>query len=118
MELIIILGVLAFLLQVFAAWFAYRIWKFDRLSAWWLALVLAFLIQGVRRLLTLLEDSSQFSFGSSVLFDRALSVVISLLIAIGLFAMLKRFESFEIISKEAGRVVKKINQNGRKRGAV
>lgn len=99
MELIVILDVLAVILQLAAAWFAYRIYRFNRLSKWWLALVLAFCIQGLRRGF---QGYIDLGYGQNLspILDRSLMFVISLLIVVGLFAMLKNFEGFEVVANK------------------
>jgi hypothetical protein len=86
--------------QAISIIFAFRIYKFNRLSKWWLALILAFLIQGIRRLITLYDDINLISITNNLLIDRSLMFIISILILIGLWAMMKNFENFDIIEKK------------------
>lgn len=64
-----ILDIVAAIFQFVAAYFGYRIWKLNRIGNWWLALVFAFVIQGVRRTLTFFEDIVNPLIGSSNLLD-------------------------------------------------
>jgi len=100
MDLLIIgLGVLAVLFQFSAAYFVYRIHKFERLSKWCLALVLAFVLQGLISMRTLILDLSVIGLTQEMLFDRVLMVLVSLFICVGLWGMIKNFESFDLISR-------------------
>lgn len=98
-------GILSIVLQFLAAYLGYRIYKFNRMSKAWLLIILAFLIQGVRRIITFYDDINLISITNNVLIDRSLMFLISLFMAIGLLAMMKRFESFEIIEKETKKKV-------------
>lgn len=103
--LILVLDSLAVFLQLLAAWFGYSIYKFNRLSKGWLAIVVGFLIQAVRRAVQLYSDSQGFVL--NVILDRALMVIISLLIFIGLWSMLKNFENFEFVKDNVRRKIKR-----------
>jgi len=100
-ELIVALGVLSILCQFAAAYFGYKIYKCNRLGKWWLALVIAFVIQGVRRLLTTFDDYSALGFSGDQVIDRLFQFSISLLILIGLWCMLKNFQRFEVVEKQS-----------------
>jgi hypothetical protein len=92
------LDLIAVLLQLFASYFAFRIYSFNRLSKWWLALVFAFLIQAVRRAIQLYVD---FGVGNTNVFlDRVMMFIISLLMVAGLLAMLKNFENFDVVAEK------------------
>jgi hypothetical protein len=95
----------AFFLQLAAAWLSYKIYKFNRLSKGWLAIVAAFLLQALRRLVQLYYNYSGDVL--SVFFDRAIMLLISFLIFIGLWSMLKNFENFEIVSSNLKSKIKK-----------
>jgi len=70
------------------------------MSNWWLALVLTFIIQGIRSVFTFLDDAGMQSiFTKNPILDRTLMFVISLLIVVGLWTLLRNFENFEIIEK-------------------
>jgi dolichyl-phosphate-mannose--protein O-mannosyl transferase len=104
---LIILDALAVILQLAAAYFGYKIYQYNRSTKWWLALVLAFVIQAVRRAITLSSDWSITTASSSVILDRSLAAIISLLIMIGLWAMLKNFENFSVIENKIEKKLKK-----------
>jgi len=96
----VILGIFAAIFQFIAAFLGYKIYKFNRLNKWWLALIVAFIVQGIRRVFTIFEDAGNPLITSNVLFDRTLMFIISLLIVIGLWAMIKNFESFDIVANK------------------
>jgi hypothetical protein len=96
---------LAFVLQLAAAWLSYKIYKFNRLSKGWLAIVAAFLLQALRRLVQLYYDYSGDVL--NIVFDRAVMLFISLLIFIGLWSMLNNFENFELVSFNLKSKIKK-----------
>ena len=98
-------GVLSIILQFLTAYFGYRIYKFNRMSKWWLVLILAFLIQGVRRIITFYYDINLISITNNILIDRSLMFLISFFMAVGLLTMMKRFEKFEFIEKETKRKI-------------
>lgn len=106
----VFLGGFAILFQFLAAYFGYRIFKYNRLSKPWLALVFAFIIQGIRRLLTLFDDIGRPLLTQSALLDRTLMFIISLLIVIGLYEMMKNFENFEVIKEQTRNKSMKINK--------
>lgn len=108
MEAHILLDSLALILQLVAAYLAWRIYLFNKTNKWWLALVTAFFIQGIRRVFSLFEDAN--IIGSSLLLDRTLAFTISLLIVVGLWAMLRNFENFEVIKTKVNKI-----ENGKKR---
>jgi hypothetical protein len=97
---ILLLDVLAVVLQLMASYFAYRIFKFNRLNKRWLALVLAFLVQTVRRGVQVCVDLNILSL--NVFIDRVLMFIISLLMIVGLWTMMKNFENFEVVEKNVG----------------
>lgn len=94
---VLTLDVLAVFLQLVAFYFAFKIYQFNRLSRWWLALVFAFLVQAVRRGMQVYSDFG--GRGSNIFFDRIMMFTISLLMVVGLIAMLKNFENFDVVAK-------------------
>ena len=103
--LIIFLDGTALVLQLVAAWFGYKIYQFNRLSTGWIALIIAFLIQVVRRMFQIYYDYMGVEMG--ILFDRSLMFFISLLLVIGLWSMLKNFENFDLVERRVKQVVKR-----------
>jgi len=108
--IILSLGILSIILQFLTAYFDYRIYRFNRMSNWWLALILAFLIQGVRRIITFYEDINLTSITNNILIDRSLMFLISLFMAVGLWIMMKRFEKFDFIEKETKRKMRRLKK--------
>lgn len=92
---IVLLDGAALALQLMAAWFGYKIYRFNRLSTGWIALIIAFLIQVVRRIFQVYYD--YVGVNIDILFDRILMFFISLLLVIGLWSMLKNFENFDLV---------------------
>jgi len=104
---ILVLDMLSVISQFLAVYFSYRIYSYNRLTKWWLAIALGFSTQGARRAVTLYEDVNLTEASNAILLDRILMLVISLLILAGLWAMLKNFESFEIVEKKVKEKLKK-----------
>jgi len=82
------------------------IYRFNRLSKWWIALILAFLVQGIRRGVQIYTDLGYGSLGVSL--DRSLMLVISFLMVVGLWAMMKNFEQFDVVSSKVREKIKKM----------
>lgn len=103
----LVLDLLAILFQFTAAYFGFRIYRFNRLSPGWLAVVLGFIIQGLRRTITLLVDVNYLVVSSEAFesFDRLMAMFISVLMVVGILSMLRSFESFEVVCRK-GRDVK------------
>ncbi len=93
---IIILGVLSLIFQFLAAYLSWNIYYFNKTNKWWLALVFAFVLQAIRRVQQVYYDIVGTS-AQNIFLDRGLMFLISLLILIGLWSMLKNFENFEVI---------------------
>lgn len=105
--LILIFGIFSILFQFASVYLGYKIYTFNRIRKWWLALVFAFLIQGVKRIIVTYQDYFISGISSIILVDRVLQLLISLLIFIGLWSMFKNFENFEIIEKKVKAKIKK-----------
>lgn len=99
-EIILVIGILSVLCQFASVYFSYKIYSYNRLGKWWLALVVAFFIQGLRRIFTVFEDSSVIFFTNIQILDRWFMFTISVLIVVGLWSMLKNFESFDVVEKK------------------
>jgi len=98
-NLLITLNCLALVFQLFAFYLAWRIYLYNKSNKWWLAFVFAFILQAVRRVFTLLEDMKVIE--QWLITDRVFAFTISLMMVIGLWAMLKNFENFTVIEKTA-----------------
>lgn len=105
-DVIVTLSVLAFLFQLLAAWVSYKIYAFNRLSNWWLALIIAFLVQAIRRGFQIFYDVSSTSM--NIVLDRSLMFLISLFLFLGLWSMLKNFENFDVVQKKVDSKIKKV----------
>ncbi|HEV8290037.1 MAG TPA: hypothetical protein VGQ00_03755 [Candidatus Norongarragalinales archaeon] len=89
-------GVLAIVLQVVAAWYAYRILKHMGAARFWILVIIALLIMGIRRLTALLiETGSLPAFsGTLALFDRSiLPFLISVFLVLGLYELDKKLKA-------------------------
>jgi hypothetical protein len=87
------IDLLAVFFQFFAAYFGYRVYKLNKLSGGWLALVLGFVLQGVRRFVVFLTDASLLSLpGNFDVIERVLAAVISFCILVGIFSLLKDYK--------------------------
>lgn len=106
-ELIFVFDILSVLCQFAVVYFGYKIYAYNRLTKWWLALVAAFFIQCVRGVLTIFDDAALSSFSNTQIIDRLFMFDISLLILIGLLAMTRNFESFEFLEKKVRDKLKK-----------
>jgi hypothetical protein len=93
---VILLGAFSLIFQFLATYFSWRIYSFNKTNKWWLALVFAFVLQAVRRVQQVYYDIVGLS-AQNILLDRGLMFLISLLILIGLWSMLKNFENFRVI---------------------
>jgi hypothetical protein len=110
---VIALDFFAVLFQLLAAWMSYKIYSFNRLSKWWLALVVAFIVQASRRGFQIFYDLSDTNM--HILLDRSLMFLISLLLFLGLWSMLKNFENFDIVQKKVNNFVGKTDRLKNKR---
>jgi len=100
---LMVLDAFAVLLQFGAAYFGYKIYRSNKLSKWWLALILAFLLQGIRRVFTLNTDIVLSTITPDIILDRLLQFIISALICIGLWSMKENFRKFDAVSKKLWR---------------
>lgn len=86
-----------------AAYLAYEVYKYDRLSRAWLSVVAALLLLSVDGLLDLARDIGVFPLltGEIAAFAQyhLLDSLILLLFLFGLWGMKYKFESFEILEK-------------------
>ena len=113
----ILVLVIATLIQLLAVYFAYKIYTYNRLSKWWLAIIVALFLDVLRRFTTFLEFaevSSSLESQISLLEHFILPIVTTLLFTVALWSMAKNFESFEVVEKEAKEKVKEINTRKKK----
>lgn len=96
LKTILILDVISVIFQLLATIIAYKIYVFNKFNKWWLALVFAFFLQTIRRLVTSIEDFGIVSIPSYGDADRLLMVVISLFMFIGLYALWRSFNDFDL----------------------
>jgi hypothetical protein len=102
LELVILFGVLQIVLQAVAAYFSYRIFAFNRVRKWWLAVTWALILMTFRRITALLIELKWLvSFSGSISdIDRIiLPFLISVLLLWGIYAMFRNFEEFDVVEK-------------------
>jgi hypothetical protein len=101
-NLSIFLGVLQIIFQAIAACFSYKIFTFNRVRRWWLAVTGALVLMTLRRITALMTQLSWLdSFGGIISdVDKViLPFLISVLLLWGIYAMLKNFQDFEVVEK-------------------
>jgi hypothetical protein len=89
-------------LQAVAAYFSYRVFVFNRVGRWWLAVTWALVLMTLRRVSALLIELKVLgTYGGLVAdIDRIiLPFIISVLLLWGIYAMFKNFEDFEVVEK-------------------
>jgi len=93
-----------------AAYLAYEVYRYDRLSRAWLSVVAALLLLSVNGLLNLAQELGTFPIltGEIALFAKnyLLQSMILLLLLFGFWGMKYKFESFEILEKRVGEKVR------------
>ncbi len=97
-----VLGVLQIIIQIVAAYFSYKIYKYNRLSKAWLAVFLALIVMTFRRFTALainLGVLKQFSGSIQFIDSIGLPFIISVFLLIGLWSMSRSFENFEVVEK-------------------
>ena len=97
-----VLQAIALAASIFAVYFSYRIYRYNRLSKAWLSVTAALVFLSLRRFLGLLNLTGITSDLPEIIdfIDRPLvPLVVSLLLAIGLWRMKKSFETFDVVEK-------------------
>jgi hypothetical protein len=92
-ELIFVFAALSIICQFLALYISYEIYKYDKFSKWWLAMILAFFLQFIRRVVSMYNDANLSTFSSSAILDRAFMFFISLFMLIGLWQILRYLET-------------------------
>ncbi len=92
--LVIALDIIQILLQLGAAWFAYRIIGLMGGSLFWILVVVAFLLQAVRRVTALALDAGVPTLTGELAFvDRtALPFLISVFLLLGMYELHRRLK--------------------------
>jgi len=92
-ELNQILGIVQVLLQVAATYFAYKLIKITGTFRAWSIILIALVLQTVRRMITLMVTISLIPRGDTYTFldQGALPLLISLCLAAGMYELLKMF---------------------------
>ena len=115
-SLYIIFGILDILLQLTAAFFAVRIYKYNQLNKLWLAVPAGFLMMAVRRVIAILVYTEILTTIDLPLLDSVLfPLVISLLLVFGIWSMSKNFTDFKILEKNVSKKVHSFKQSRKKK---
>lgn len=120
-EIIWTLDVFSILGAAISLYISYRIYRYNRLSAGWLAVTGGFVASIVRRTLTFFGGLPGWPWPSEILklSERVLSAALFILFAWGLWSLLKRFESFEITQQNTLETVRTFEETRHeKAGAV
>jgi len=95
-----LIAIIQIIVQFAVAFLSCKIYCYNRIRKAWLAVTVAFILMGLRRITALLmgmEYLPQLE-GSLLWLDRiGLPFLISILLMCGFYSMLKQFESFKII---------------------
>ena len=116
-DISVILGVLQIVIQLVAVYFSYIIFTFNRLNKAWLAVILALILMTIRRFTVLLTelDALPALTGTIQFIDRIiLPFAISIFLAVGLFTMMKKFETFEVVEKATKKKIKDFIESKRR----
>jgi hypothetical protein len=107
---LVILGGVALVFQLVAAYLAFKIYKFNRLSGWWLILLSAFELEALRRFILVIQDIQLSYVPPSLMLDRTILFAVSLFLNIGLLSMLHSFQSFDFLEKKVSEKAKKLKK--------
>ncbi len=108
--ILVLLGGFALGLQLLAAYLAYKIYKFNRLSGWWLIVLSAFELEALRRVIQVISDIQLTEIPAGLLLDRTMLFAVSLFLNIGLMSMLYNFQNFDFLEKKVSEKVKKMKK--------
>jgi hypothetical protein len=93
-------------LQLMAAFFAWRIFLFNRMDRGWIAIVFAMVLMAARRVLNLFLQAgfiSPMPIFSEM--DTWIQLLISVSVVTGMYSMYKSFEGFAIVDAKATKKV-------------
>ena len=108
--LLVVIAAFSLILQLSAAYLAYKIYKFNRLSPLWLIMLSAFELEVLRRMVIVFADLTAPTIPITAIFSHTLMFAISLFLNIGLFGMMKNFETFEFVEKNVQNKSKKFQK--------
>ena len=108
----IVVGVLSIIGSIITVYLCQKIYLFNRLSKWWSAVTMAFVLIVFRRGIGFLRDFNVYpAYTETLRFsENILLLAISALYIVGFVAMLRNFENFDVVekrTKEALRHMKK-----------
>ena len=110
------LGIVSILAAAVTAVFAYNIYRHNRLSKPWLAVILAFALMIVRRIVGFSLDLDLYADMKDLisLTENVLMVASSLLFIWGFWAMRKNFQRFDIVEKRSKENIAEFNNRKKK----
>lgn len=109
----IIFGILSVVISIFAAYFSYGVYRYNRLSKAWLAVTVAFILVIVQRSIRFIATANYFSELRIILdsLDGSILLVTSILFIWGLSSMKKNFEKFDVVEKNVEKKTQNFNNN-------
>jgi len=104
-------------LLLFAAYFAHRIYTFNRIANVWLAVPIALTLLAFRQTLTLFKiDFLENLFGQFVILDTLfIPLLISIFLAQGMWVLAKSFENFDVVERNVEDKVKNFSKTKKKK---
>jgi hypothetical protein len=112
LDISLVLSLAQIVIQFIAAYFSYKIYLFNRGNYGWISVTIALVLMSFRRITVLVLGFNYmpaFSGLISSLDKLVLPSLISILLFIGLWSMLKDFERFEILKSKVKFKLKKKN---------
>lgn len=106
-----LLGIFQIFVQLFAAYFSYKIYLFNMENKGWLTVSFALILMTFRRITALLigmEYIPEFSGWIANLDRLILPSIISILLFFGFWSMLKNFEQFNVIQSNVKNKIKNL----------
>lgn len=108
-----LMAIIQIIIQFIAAFFSYKIYTYNRVAKPWLAVTVAFILMGFRRITALLTGFGYLPNLEGLLLwlDRILlPFLISVFLVWGIWTMLKQFESFDVIERKMTEKMKKFSE--------
>jgi len=104
-------------LLLIAAYFAHRIYTFNRIANVWLAVPIGLGLLAFRQTLILFKiDFLENLYGQFIVIDTVfVPLMISILLAGGMWVLVKSFENFDVIERDVEDKVKNFSKNKKKK---
>ena len=110
-----IFSILDLLLQFIAAFFAYQIYTFNKLSKAWLAVPLGFLLMALRRVFIFAYAEGYISSVSPLVDSLIIPFIVSLMLVFGIWAMYNNFQKFSLVQSDVEKKVYSFKKSLRKK---